>query len=500
MKIFLLMLSVNGIKSIEKRIEMNFYDKGIRKFNPMKNNVKGIFGPNGIGKTSFIKGVDILKKISTDFNYLSDNTNLTILKKLINKKLGYFEIEVKFLIQHEEKNKYDIYRHYIKVEKISFEDRKDELKITLEKVEKLNSKGIVLKEFVIEKGEVKSNTFYKNEKIQQIIVEKTKNLLEKRSILSVIGNVSILASILRNGKFNFSTLKLLEFSNSLLNISSILLKNKNDFEKKLLELSYKNFFAEEEEILKKTYVNKLRTIILEVKNINFDIIKKFYKNLTVKLRLDDNHREYAEREETKDFQSKEFHLQKNEGNYNYLIDKENIETLEKILEYACKFLKIFKSSLNSIEYEKKEVENKYYISILFVYNNYKIDYEFESSGMKSLFDLFIDLIGLSLDEIVFIDEIDTNIHDIYLNKLIEFFAEEGKGQLVFTAHNITLLETLKKYKHSIDFINENMELVPWVKNGNYTPFKQYKEGYIRGLPFNVDEADFYQIFTINVNE
>ena len=146
-------------------------------------------------------------------------------------------------------------------------------------------------------------------------------------------------------------------------------------------------------MLKKTYLNKLRTIILEVKNINFDIIKKFYKNLTVKLRLDDNHREYAEREETKDFQSKEFHLQKNEGNYNYLIDKQSIETLEKILEYACKFLKIFKSSLNSIEYEKKEAENKYYISILFVYNNYKIDYEFESSGMKSLFDLFMDLIG-----------------------------------------------------------------------------------------------------------
>ena len=115
MKIFLLMLSVNGIKSIEKRMEMNFYDKGIRKFNPIKNNVKGIFGPNGIGKTSFIKGIDILKKISTDFNYLSDNTNLTILKKLINKKLGYFEIEVRFLIQDEEKNKNDIYRHYIKV-------------------------------------------------------------------------------------------------------------------------------------------------------------------------------------------------------------------------------------------------------------------------------------------------------------------------------------------------------------------------------------------------
>ena len=124
-----------------------------------------------------------------------------------------------------------------------------------------------------------------------------------------------------------------------------------------------------------------------------------------------------------------------------------------------------------------------------------MNYEFESMGIKNLFSLFTYFRALSEDEVVVIDEIDTSIHDIYLNKLIEFFAVDGKGQLVFTAHNITLLQTLKKYKHSIDFINENMEVISWIKNGNSSPFKSYKDGYIKGLPFNIKEYDFLEIFS-----
>ena len=38
-------------------------------------------------------------------------------------------------------------------------------------------------------------------------------------------------------------------------------------------------------------------------------------------------------------------------------------------------------------------------------------------GIKNLFSLFTYFRALSEDEVVVIDEIDTSIHDIYLNKL-----------------------------------------------------------------------------------
>ena len=40
-----------------------------------------------------------------------------------------------------------------------------------------------------------------------------------------------------------------------------------------------------------------------------------------------------------------------------------------------------------------------------------------------------------------------------------------------------------------------MEVISWLKNGNSSPFKSYKDGYIKGLPFNIKEYDFLEIFS-----
>ena len=97
MKIFMLSFKVNGIKNIEKEIEINFYNKTLKRFNPCGSNVKGIFGPNGIGKTSIIKGMDILRKISLNDNYFTNDFNIIILDKIINKKIEKANIEVEYI-------------------------------------------------------------------------------------------------------------------------------------------------------------------------------------------------------------------------------------------------------------------------------------------------------------------------------------------------------------------------------------------------------------------
>ena len=414
MKIFMLSFKVNGVKNIEKDIEINFYNKTLKRFSPCGSNIKGIFGPNGIGKTSIIKGMDILRKISLNDNYLTNDFNLIILDKIINKKIEKASLEIEFLVIDEKKKK-SRYVHSITIAITS----PKEIKILFENIKKKDpNTDQVVGEILIENGIIKNDSLHKDD-LKSEIVDITKNLLEKRSIVNIV-KPSVLNSI--------------------------------DLEK----------------------------------------IRSFYRKLHIKIDREDSHLGYALMDNPlKD----DIPFNDSIGNYDMIISKNNLPIFEDYLRRMTEFLKIFKPNLRNIEYEKKEGKEEYYINILFVYDDYKVNYEFESMGIKNLFSLFTYFRALSEDEVVVIDEIDTSIHDIYLNKLIEFFAVDGKGQLVFTAHNITLLQTLKKYKHSIDFINENMEVISWIKNGNSSPFKSYKDGYIKGLPFNIKEYDFLEIFS-----
>ena len=414
MKVFMLSFKVNGVKNIEKEIEINFYNKTLKRFSPCGSNVKGIFGPNGIGKTSIIKGIDILRKISLNDNYLTNDFNLIILDKIINKKIEKANLDIEFLIIDSNKKK-SRYVHSITIAITS----PKEIKILSENIKKKDpNTDQIVGEILIENGIIKNDSLHEDD-LKSEIVDITKNLLEKRSIVNIV-KPSVLKSI--------------------------------DLEK----------------------------------------IHYFYRKLHIKIDREDSHLGYALMDNPlKD----DIPFNDSVGNYDMIISKNNLQIFEDYLKRMTKFLKIFKPNLRNIEYEKKEGKEEYYINILFVYDDYKVNYEFESMGIKNLFSLFTYFRALSEDEVVVIDEIDTSIHDIYLNKLIEFFAVDGKGQLVFTAHNITLLQTLKKYKHSIDFINENMEVVSWIKNGNSSPFKSYKDGYIKGLPFNIKEYDFLEIFS-----
>ncbi|WP_155830946.1 hypothetical protein [Butyrivibrio sp. MB2005] len=54
--------------------------------------------------------------------------------------------------------------------------------------------------------------------------------------------------------------------------------------------------------------------------------------------------------------------------------------------------------------------------------------------------------------------------------------------------------TLKDSNKSIDFLTRDNRIVPWVKNGNYSPDNSYRNGMIEGMPFNIDSSDFISIF------
>lgn len=123
-----------------------------------------------------------------------------------------------------------------------------------------------------------------------------------------------------------------------------------------------------------------------------------------------------------------------------------------------------------------------------------VGYNNEYTGIKKLIQLFAYLNEMVEGGIVFIDEFDSNIHDVYLCALLEYLMEYGKGQLCFTTHNVGPMDVLKHHKKSIDFLSEDHEIYSWTTSGNYSPSKLYRNGMIEGSPFNIDSIDFIGIF------
>ena len=81
MDFYLLEFRLKGIKNIEKEITINFYKQDIRKFNRENYNVKGIFGRNGIGKSTlfklFLNQETYQGKISKDVDFIKFPPNLS---------------------------------------------------------------------------------------------------------------------------------------------------------------------------------------------------------------------------------------------------------------------------------------------------------------------------------------------------------------------------------------------------------------------------------------
>ena len=176
------------------------------------------------------------------------------------------------------------------------------------------------------------------------------------------------------------------------------------------------------------------------------------------------------------------------------VPKTRYVKFENTIEKLCEFIRIFKADLQNIEIDKKENHEYYVCDLIMVYDSYKIHAEFESTGIKKLIRLFAFIREMVNGGIVFIDEFDSNLHDVYLCALLEYLMQYGEGQLCFTTHNVGPMDILKQNKKSSDFLSEDHKIYPWRTNGNYSPSKLYRNGMIEESPFNVDAIDFIGVF------
>ena len=445
MKTALLRMETAGMKGIKDWVSLDFYSKKtLSNFKLDDDNVRVLYGPNGVGKSSIMLSAYFIKQIVGNPSFIASLTRDSY-TKLINKERGRFDVVFYFASNDEKANKWLGFRYsltlnmdesspYIqkeKLERLVGVRWMDNYQTVLE-----NENGNLLS-FLAEKGEDMISNFK----------EYSKNVSREKSILTLF--------------------------------SSFFVKNNK---------RYVDYFVEEE---------RSKDAFAIVSAI------RFFRNLNVyvnpsdlpKIRPDekdiDSFLKSITREE---FLSAARDISLGDEDYDFVPIKEKENYMEMIKRMKT-FLQIFKSNIKDIRIDETIQRDKIRCRKIFVYPNYEVDYEFESTGIKNLSKMF-SLLDFAADGgTVFIDEFDANISGVYLRKLVEYMNSYGKGQLFFTAHSLDPMVSLSDKRKALFFLGVDNKVTTWTKNGHYKPYNLYPEGMIEGAPFNIESFDFLKCFS-----
>lgn len=445
MNTYVLRFTTKGIKNIDKLTSVDFYNNSISKgkaINLDKKNVKGIFGINGAGKSAYMLAMDIYNTMTIKSDYLVQDVIKNKLEKLINKSTKELFLENIFAVSKVD----DDYKVY------------EVLKHT-----------IIINYFL---NDFNQKTFSVNEKLERLIGNTINS--EYEEIYRVNGGQLVI-----NDKFPNNDWYFYEYSNRLEQSSLVsytlnsLSKNQEEDlnNKKLLWylfVSYYNSFTTkvfiDNEDLQENFI--LDDVIIKKNDKSLDLFRNDDKYI-ISFKITDD-----------------------------IVKKDKFESYKKQVNKLKEFIQILKPNLKDIRIDEKIDGDYFRCNKVFVYDDYEVDEDCESTGIKRIIKMYAYINLAIKGSKVFIDELDANISGVFLDKLLEFFAENGKGQLCFTSHNILSMNILKQYKNAITVFGETGKVVNIVKNGHYQPVNLFYEGFIEDSPFNINSFDFFKSFDL----
>lgn len=118
----------------------------------------------------------------------------------------------------------------------------------------------------------------------------------------------------------------------------------------------------------------------------------------------------------------------------------------------------------------------------------QIPIRYESEGIRKILSVLNLIIAMYNDKsmLVAIDELDAGIFEVLLGKLLNVIKDSGKGQLIFTSHNLRPLETLEK--SNVIFTTANSKK-RYIHLKNIRPSNNLRDCYIRALNLGGQEED-----------
>lgn len=130
------------------------------------------------------------------------------------------------------------------------------------------------------------------------------------------------------------------------------------------------------------------------------------------------------------------------------------------------------------------------IQLVSIIGQLEIPLKYESEGIKKIIALCSVMIGMYNNETVclVVDELDSGIFEYLLGELVKILNEGAKGQLIFTSHNLRLLEVLPKQCIRFSTTNPNN---CFVKMANVIPNNNLRDFYYRTILLGGQKENLY---------
>lgn len=399
-----------------------------------------VYGENGVGKTNFVK----------IFHMLRLSTRTMSVKDIIRKvKLDNFNNDEK-----------ENFFEFIKTHYCDTEDIIKQFK-TIDSYENMSLEF----EFIIKNKKGRYYIEYNNNEIVSESLDFVLNSNQTNLYTVINGNIKINENIFKDKEY------------------------KNYFKKQLLSYWGKHSFLS---ILNNETEEKTKNFIS--KNIDKSIVNILYFLKFLNISVSENYMDFGSYKQ----------LYKIDNLLTGEISKSDESALNKIENVLSTIFTSLYSDIKNVFYEKKYLNDKISYRLCLkklIYGNLiNIDFKIESTGTINILRIIPYILLAAQGEVVIIDEFDTGIHDVLVEKLIINIKDYLKGQLIITTHNTILLESeLKKEDIYLFNVNYNAEkkLISLTEFGernhkNFNMRKRYISGLYNGIPF-VSEIDFDEL-------
>lgn len=137
----------------------------------------------------------------------------------------------------------------------------------------------------------------------------------------------------------------------------------------------------------------------------------------------------------------------------------------------------------------------YRIQLMSNKNSKEIPLQYESEGIEKLISILQLLIVIynKPSMTVALDELDSGVFEYLLGEVLRIIAEKGKGQLVFTSHNLRPLETLDKCFIAFTTTNPQNR---YIRMSNVKTTNNLRDFYYRDIVLGEQNEPVYDL-TIN---
>ena len=470
-------LEINGLKNV-KNGKLNFVNK--RK--AFKASVLGLYGQNGTGKTALIDALHILKlllsgkSIPDEYcNYInvdSREANLSYRFRIYVSETENYDVDYEVCLTVDEQREESFSTSVVAEEVLPYlSEREGNLWNSLgKKKRRLEIKSEKLS-YAYTDGEkrIKKHTFLQSTRTEWIAPKKYYALLfgRKKETAERLKLISLIAK--QKSQSLFFSAAFLQLLFEQLNAS----KTPND-----------EFLFHIDILLKLANYGRTELFVLGASS-------------TGKINLGELPIRYKASEKQEHGITGEYFLSLDEATELpeelFPEAKRLIQNINGVLEQIIPGLTISVADLGAVMLmENGEGKKGRRIQLMSNKNSKEIPLRYESEGIKKIVSVLHLLIGMYNQSsiTVAIDELDAGIFEYLLGEILHILSEKGKGQLIFTSHNLRPLETIDR--GFIAFTTTNPEN-RYIRFTNIKTTNNLRDFYFRDIVLGEQNEPVYEM-------